>query len=533
MSRNLKLRVIVASIVLGLGFIFGLPSFVSKDCWVTKILPDKRVKLGLDLQGGINLILGVDMDKAISNALEQIGEEIKAEARKKGVIIIRPRVLGKDRLSFYLVDAKKSNVIDDIIKKYFNFQVKVIQIEDIKGVRKKYLLALKDDYKNKLKEMTIDQVLKVIRNRIDQFGVVEPDIRKLENYRIQVQLPGIEDAARAINIIKKTAHLEFKLVDDSVSIEDAREGKLPVDDEILYLYRKRPGGGFIKEPIIVKKHAILTGKYIIDARVAFDQFNQPYVTLSFNRQGARIFERITGENVNKRLAIILDNKVYSAPVIREKISGGRASITGKFTLEEAHDLAIVLRAGSLPAPVKILHESSVGPSLGEQSIRQGITSMLVGGVLVFIFTIIYYGIGGLIINTLLIFNLILVIAVLAGFGATLTLPGIAGLILLVGTAVDASVLIFERIREELRKGLSAQKAVEIGFSRSTLTIVDANLTTILAAIILYQFGSGPVRGFAVTLSIGTFASMFTAIYVSKIFFAIWLKKVKSGAEFKL
>jgi preprotein translocase subunit SecD len=229
---------------------------VSKNCWVTKILPDKRVKLGLDLQGGINLILGVDMDKAISNALEQIGGEIKAEARKKGVIIIRPRVLGKDRLSFYLVDAKKSNVIDDIIKKYFNFQVKVIQIEDIKGVRKKYLLALKDDYKNKLKEMTIDQVLKVIRNRIDQFGVVEPDIRKLENYRIQVQLPGIEDAARAINIIKKTAHLEFKLVDDSVSIEDAREGKLPVDDEILYFYRKRPGGGFIKEPIIVKKHTL-------------------------------------------------------------------------------------------------------------------------------------------------------------------------------------------------------------------------------------------------------------------------------------
>ncbi len=533
MSRNFKLRVIIASLVLGLGFIFALPSFISKDAWISKILPDKRVKLGLDLQGGINLILGVDMDKAISNALEQIGEDIKAEARKKGVIIIRPREIGNNRLSFYLLEADKARIIDDIIKRYFNSQVEVVQIQDINGIRKKYLLKLKPEYEKKLKEMTIDQVLKVIRNRIDQFGVVEPDIRKLENYRIQVQLPGIEDAQRAINIIKKTAHLEFKLVDDNVTMQDINSGKIPVDDEVLYLYRKRPDGSFIKEPIVVKREAVLTGRYITDASVAFDQFNQPYVTLSFNRQGARIFERITGENVNKRLAIILDNKVYSAPVIREKISGGRASITGRFSLNEAHDLAIVLRAGSLPAPVKILHESSVGPSLGEQSIRQGLTSMLVGAALVFIFTIIYYGIGGLIVDTLLIFNLILVIAVLAGFGATLTMPGIAGLILLIGTAVDASVLIFERIREEIRRGLGPQKAVEEGFARSTLTIVDANLTTILAAIILYQFGTGPVRGFAVTLSIGTFASMFTAIYVSKIFFALWLKRVKQGAKFNL
>ncbi|WP_461832898.1 protein translocase subunit SecD [Desulfothermus sp.] len=532
MFGNLRVRVVVACIVLGFGLLFALPSFISKESTLAKFLPDNRVKLGLDLQGGINLVLGVDMDKAISNALEQIGEDIRAEARKKGAIIIRPRVIGKDQLSFYLVDGDKAQIVDDIIKRYFNSQIKVLKIEDIK-TRKKYLITLKEEYKKKLKDLTIDQVLKVIRNRIDQFGVVEPDIRKLENYRIQVQLPGIEDAERAINIIKKTAHLEFKLVDDGVSKEQIEKGDIPIDDEVLYLYRKRPDGSYAKEPIVVKKTAVLTGDYITDASVAFDQFNQPYVTLSFNRQGARIFERITGENVNKRLAIILDNKVYSAPVIREKISGGRASITGRFTLEEAHDLAIVLRAGSLPAPVHVLHESSVGPSLGEQSIRQGLTAILVGGALVFIFTIIYYGVGGLIVDTLLILNLILVIAVLAGFGATLTMPGIAGLILLIGTAVDASVLIFERIREELRKGLPPQKAVEIGFSRSTLTIVDANLTTILAAIILYQFGSGPVRGFAVTLSVGTFASMFTAIYVSKIFFALWLKKVKQGASFKL
>ncbi|GAB6888079.1 protein translocase subunit SecD [Desulfothermus okinawensis JCM 13304] len=532
MLGNLRVRVIVASIVLGFGILFALPSFVSKDSTLAKFLPKNRVKLGLDLQGGINLVLGIDMDKAISNALEQIGEDIRAEARKKGAIIIRPRVIGKDRLSFYLVDSSKSQIVDDIIKRYFNSQITVLKIDEIKG-RKKYLFALKEEYKKKLKDLTLDQVLKVIRNRIDQFGVVEPDIRKLENYRIQVQLPGIEDANRAIDIIKKTAHLEFKLVDDDVSKEQIEKGDIPVDDEVLYLYRRRVDGSYAKEPIVVKKQAVLTGDYITDASVAFDQFNQPYVTLSFNRQGARIFERVTGENVNKRLAIILDNKVYSAPVIREKISGGRASITGRFTLDEAHDLAIVLRAGSLPAPVSVLHESSVGPSLGEQSIRQGLTSILTGGGLVFIFTIIYYGVGGLIVDILLVLNLILVIAVLAGFGATLTMPGIAGLILLIGTAVDASVLIFERIREELRKGLSAQKAVEIGFSRSTLTIVDANLTTILAAIILYQFGSGPVRGFAVTLSVGTFASMFTAIYVSKIFFALWLKRVKQGAKFKL
>ncbi len=533
MTSNFKLRVIIASIVLGLGVIFALPSFISPDNPLSKILPDKRIKLGLDLQGGINLILGVDMNKAIEASLEQLGEDIRAEARKRGIIIIRPRIVGKQRLSFYLVEGSKEKELKKLLNKYFKYQVKIIKVEDISKTKKRFVLGLKEEYLKKLKEMTIDQVLKVIRNRIDQFGVIEPDIRKLENNRIQVQLPGMQDAQRAINIIKKTAHLEFRLVDDSVSIEDALKGNLPVDDEVMYLYRKRPDGSYVKEPIVVKKAPVLTGRYITDAGVAFDNFNQPYVTLSFNRQGARIFARVTGENVGKRLAIILDNKVYSAPVIREKISGGRASITGRFTLAEAHDLAIVLRAGSLPAPVKILHEDSVGPSLGQQSIEQGIRSLLVGGASVLIFTIIYYGVGGLIVDTLLIMNLILVIAVLAAFGATLTLPGIAGLILLIGTAVDASVLIFERIREEIRRGMSPTKAVEEGFARSTLTIVDANLTTILAAIILYQFGTGPVRGFAVTLSVGTFASMFTAIYVSKIFFAIWLKRVKAGKQFKL
>lgn len=532
MFGNIKIRMVVSTIVIILGVIFALPSFVSKDSTLAKILPGSRVKLGLDLQGGINLILGIEMDKAITNALEQIGEEIKVEARKKKVLIIRPKIVSPDKLQFYVINGENTKEVDDIIKKYYNSQVNVLNIEDIQG-RKKYTLTLRDDYKKKLEELTVDQVLKVIRNRIDQFGVVEPDIRKLEGYRVQVQLPGIEDAERAINIIKKTAHLEFKLVDDAVTPEQIDSGNIPPDDEILYLYKKLPNGSYAKEPIVVKKYTELTGKYITDAAVAFDQFNQPYVTLSFNREGARIFERITGENVNKRLAIILDNKVYSAPVIREKISGGRASISGRFTLDEAHDLAIVLRAGSLPAPVTILHESSVGPSLGEQSIKQGLTSILVGGVLVFIFTIIYYGLGGVIVDILLILNLILVIAVLAGFGATLTMPGIAGLILLIGTAVDASVLIFERIREEIRKGLTPQKAVEVGFSRSTLTIVDANLTTILAAIILYQFGTGPVRGFAVTLSVGTLISMFTAIYVSKVFFAMWLKKVKHGKKFNL
>jgi preprotein translocase subunit SecD len=273
----------------------------------------------------------------------------------------------------------------------------------------------------------------------------------------------------------------------------------------------------------------LTGEYLTDARVQIDsQFNEPYVSIDFDNKGARLFERVTEANVKKRLAIVLDGHVYSAPVIQEKISGGSARITGHFTTEEAHDLAIVLRAGALPAPVEILEERTVGPSLGRDSIEKGILSMIIGGILVILFMGVYYKGSGLIANVCLVLNILLIAAGLAAFEGTLTLPGMAGIILTIGMAVDANVLIFERIREEIRLGKTPNAAVETGFGKATLTILDSNLTTLIAAVVLYQFGTGPVKGFAVTLSIGIVASMFTAIIVARLIFDyfIFQRRVK-------
>jgi preprotein translocase subunit SecD len=314
--------------------------------------------------------------------------------------------------------------------------------------------------------------------------------------------------------------LEFKLVDEAHSVEEALRGKVPPGDEILYQVSVDPKTGrTTKIPFLLKKRTLLTGEYITDARVQIDsRYNEPYVSLSFDARGARLFEQITGENIKKRLAIVLDNKVYSAPVIQDRISGGRAQITGRFTTDEARDLAIVLRAGALPAPVKILEERTVGPSLGKDSIEKGFKSMLIGGAVVILFMGLYYGLSGIIADVALLLNILFIMAGLAFFGATLTLPGIAGVILTIGMSVDANVLIFERIREELRLGKTPRTSIEGGYGKALVTILDAQVTTLIAALVLFQFGTGPVRGFAVTLSIGIVASLFTGIFVTRIIF---------------
>lgn len=292
---------------------------------------------------------------------------------------------------------------------------------------------------------------------------------------------------------------------------------MPIGSEIYYQMSDSANGS--KVPFLLKKRTLLTGEYLTDARVNFDsQFNDPYVSIEFNAKGARIFEQITADNIHKRLAIVLDNKVYSAPTIQDKISGGRAQITGNFTMEEARDLAIVLRAGALPAPVKIIEERTVGPTLGADSIKKGLISMAVGGSIVVLFMMIYYTGAGLIADFALIINILLIGAGLAAFQATLTLPGIAGIILTIGMAVDANVLIFERIREEIRLGVSPVAAITNGFDRAALTILDANVTTLIAAVVLFQFGTGPVKGFAVTLTLGILSSLFTALFVSRVIF---------------
>ncbi|MBG0775766.1 MAG: protein translocase subunit SecD [Desulfovibrionaceae bacterium] len=524
MKGSLGLRMGVTLLVALLGIYYVLPSVVPTK---GKLLPDSKINLGLDLMGGIHLTLGVDVDKAVENGLSRIGEDIRSEAREKRIVVLRPTVKGADHVEFVLVKSDQQQDLDEIIGHYDNM-VSIQSREPLEGDKVRYSLLLKPSYRKYMADMALDQAVKTIRNRIDQFGVSEPDIRKqAEDYRIQVQLPGLKDPDRAVQIIGKTAHLEFKIVDDDADVEKAKRGILPPGTELMQMLNKGAG-----KPLVVQKEAVLTGEYIVDAHTAFDTYNQPYISLTFNSRGARLFERVTGENVKKRLAIVLDGKVYSAPVIQEKIAGGHASISGRFTVEEARDLSIVLRAGALPAPVTVMEERAVGPSLGQESIDQGLNAALLGGVLILIFMVVYYGFGGAVADMVLLLNILLIMSGLAAFGATLTLPGIAGIILTIGMAVDANVLIFERIREELRRGLTPRAAVDEGYGKATLTIFDANLTTIIAAVILYQFGTGPIRGFAVTLTLGILASMFTAIFVSRILFDLWVQR-KQGAALNI
>jgi preprotein translocase subunit SecD len=323
-----------------------------------------------------------------------------------------------------------------------------------------------------------------------------------------VQLPGVQDTARAKEVVGSTAQLEFKLVDEQHSLQKAVDGTVPAGSELRY---DREGN-----PYLLKERTVLTGQYITDARAGFGQTNsQPLVHVSFDSKGTRLFGRLTGENVGQRMAILLDNQVITAPVIQEEIGGGRAQITGMANSEEASDVALMLRAGALPAPVKIMEERTVGPTLGQDSIEQGLDSIILGFILVLIFMAVYYRLFGLVADVALALNLVLITAVMSILQATLTLPGIAGIVLTVGMAVDANTLIFERIREELRVGNTPHAAINSGYGKALSTIADANITTLIAALVLFQFGSGPVKGFAVTLSVGILTSMFTAIMVTR------------------
>ena len=519
MAKNLGWRGAIIAFLIFIAFIYLVPS-LSKDLppWWSGFLPEEKINLGLDLQGGMHLVLEVDAKKAVESNLERIVEDLKHDLRKNKIRHLKLGRYGTEGIDLILMRDEDKKVFQDLIEsRYTDFEI--VHGEDQEtGFALK--LTLSDRAKNQIMEMATDQALETIRNRIDQFGVSEPDIRPQQDFRILIQLPGIKDPKRAIDLIGKTALLEFKLVDEENSLEEAMKGNIPAGREILYQISIDPKTGRkTKIPFLLKKRTLITGEYITDARVQIEsQFNEPYVSLSFNARGARLFEKITGDNIEKRLAIVLDNHVYSAPVIRDKISGGKAQISGSFTMNEARDLAIILRAGALPAPVKILEERTVGPSLGKDSIEKGFKSMVIGGLLVIVFMIIYYGLSGVIADIALLLNILFIMSGLAFFGATLTLPGIAGMILTIGMAVDANVLIFERIREELRLGKPVRAAIEGGYSKALVTILDANVTTFIAALVLFQFGTGPVRGFAVTLSIGIVASFVTAVFMTRVIF---------------
>ena len=520
MSKSLIWRALGALLVVFISVVYLVPSFRDElpSWWSGPLLPQEQITLGLDLQGGMHLVLEVETQKAVESHLERVVEEIRHDLRRQKLRYLELRRAGDDDIFITLMREEDAEVFRRLARSNFpDFELK--PVPDQEG-RASFWLILQPRAKTRIAAMAVDQALETIRNRIDQFGVSEPDIRPQEGDRILVQLPGIRDPQRAIALIGKTALLEFKLVDEDHRIEEALEGRVPPGTEILYQVTVDPATGAERRtPFLLDRRTVLTGEYITDARVQIDsQYNEPYVSLNFDSVGARLFDQITAENIGRRLAIVLDDRVNSAPVIQDRISGGRAQITGRFTMEDARDLAIVLRAGALPAPVNIIEERTVGPSLGQDSIEKGFRSMIIGGLVVILFMALYYRASGIIADMALILNILFIMGGLALFGATLTLPGIAGMILTIGMAVDANVLIFERIREEMRLGKTPRTAIESGYAKALVTILDANITTLIAALVLFQFGTGPIRGFAVTLSIGIVASLFTAIFVTRIVF---------------
>lgn len=528
MKKKILWRVILIAVTLFLAVLFFLPNtplFPHMPEWWKKNMPAKGIVLGLDLQGGLHLVFEVEGHKAVEITTERIASQIRELLLKKNL----SAEVSLDRLTLSIFPSSP-----DIRKAVEDNYPLLVPVES--GNRIIYKISDKES--QRIKDIAADQALETIRNRIDQFGVAEPTIHRQGEDEIVVQLPGVKDPKRAIELIGKTAQLEFRLVDDEArvaaelpaSIAHGEEedilrqfaGKIPEDTEILFEKRVNKETGVVRKvPLLVKKQASLTGDLLSDAKVNIDsRFSEPYVSLSFNAAGAKIFEEVTGANVKRRLAISLDNTIYSAPVIQEKIAGGNAQISGHFTLEEAKDLSIVLRAGALPAPMKMLQNVTVGPSLGRDSIEAGKIAGIIGTIAVVVFMIFYYRLSGLIADIALFLNIILLLGAMASLNATLTLPGIAGIILAIGMAVDSNVLMFERIRDELRAGKTPRAAVDSGYSKAFWTIFDSHVTTLITAAVLFQFGTGPIKGFAVTLSLGVAINLFTALVGTKSIFDI-------------
>ena len=519
MRQGVLARFILFVVATLAALIYLTPSSVHNlPSWWTSFLPAERIHLGLDLQGGSHLILEVKVDKAIENNIDRLKGDLTNILRERGISGISVERVQGIQLQLK-VPAASVERVRGVLKGDFA-SLAVINTQSVGGTTDFFLTLSKEELRS-LRDYAVDQSLETIRNRIDQFGVSEPVIQRQGQQDILIQLPGIQDPERAKEMIGKTALLKFKLVDDTANVQEAVRNGPPPGRQVLYGHASRGegGAGADKTAYVLESRTLMTGEYITDARVRpGTQLQGPYVELILNSSGARLFEQITAANVKRHLAIVLDNRVYSAPVIQERIGGGRASITGSFDIKEARDLAIILRAGALPAPVEIIEERTVGPSLGRDSIEQGMVSFIVGGALVVVFVIAYYKGAGLVAVVALVFNVLFMMAILAGFQAVLTLPGIAGIVLTVGMAVDANVLINERIREELRTGRTVRSAIEAGYQNALPAILDSNITTFLSGVILFQFGTGPIKGFAVTLCVGILTTVLTAVYLTRIYY---------------
>lgn len=544
--KKIRARLILLTTITLLSLILSIPSFPSilqaLPEWAKPILSDRGLTLGLDLQGGIHLVLEVEEDRAVEIAVDRSKKAIEEYLIDKEIPFDSVSRQGSTSINIVLStsDAAQSeeknprtdiaNLIDDSFPSFVEGDSSATTL----------VYELSSAEVDRVKNSAINQALETIRNRIDQFGVAEPLIQRLGRKQIAIQLPGVKDPQRAKALIQETALLEFRMLDESkVALEfppqvrkgkedEVRkefEGRLPEGSEMLFeTVESKEEERMYSVPYLVKKDAALTGDVLQDARVKIGDFNEPIVALTFDSKGAREFEQITGANVGKRMAIVLDGTVYSAPVIRDRISGGRAVIEGVFTTNEANDLAVVLRAGALPAPLRTLQDLTVGPSLGRDSIEKGLNTTLMAGILVLIFMILYYRLSGIVADLALALNLLCLLGALSGLNATLTLPGIAGIILTIGMGVDSNILIFERIREELRQGRPIRLAVDGGYDKAFLTIVDSHVTTLITGFALFLFGTGPIKGFAVTLCLGIGINLFTALVGTKVVFDLFNRR---------
>ncbi|GFE59035.1 protein translocase subunit SecD [Geobacter sp. AOG1] len=526
MSKGLTWRVSLILVFLLLSFLYLTPTLVSKlPAWWQGYLPKDKIHLGLDLQGGTHLVMEVETQKAVEGTLDIIATDLEDSLTAQNLRFKHIGRVGSDKVQLVLYDKATAENAQKLVKKKYPEMEQLPTYDE--GGFVNMSLRMGEKVAQDRRDKSVQQALETIRNRIDQFGVSEPVIQQEGINHIVVQLPGIKDPKRAIELIGRTARLEFKLVDENINAATATPGTIPEDDELLVEKKTDPTTGAVTEiPLVVKRKSMITGDLLTDAQVRIDsQFNQPYVAIEFNSTGARLFDQVTAANVGKRFAIVLDNSIYSAPVIRERISGGSAQISGSFSEKEAADLAIVLRAGSLPAPVKIIQNVTVGPSLGQDSIHKGLIAGLVGVVLVICFMAFYYKLAGLIADLGMVLNIIYLMGALAALGATLTLPGIAAIVLLVGMSVDSNVIIFERIREELRLGKTPAAGLDAGYDKAFLTIMDSHVTTLITAAVLFQFGTGPVKGFAVSLSLGIIINLFTSLLATRVVFDFFLSRM--------
>ena len=545
MNTSLKLKLGLLLFLIALAVITVVPSFYSSTPdWWKKYMAPEGLRLGLDLQGGMHLVLKVDLQKAEENSLELAANDLKDTLSEQSISAIRTPSPAPDTVIFTLPNTGSVEEVTNLIKD--DFPDISIKVESSAESFPKIILSLSDEKREYIKTHSGEQSLEIIRNRIDQFGVAEPVIIRQGVDEIVIQLPGVRDPKRAIKLLGDTAQLEFKLVaepaginlpelieqvkqtgqwkegEDRKKLSRALQNKLPEDTSIYFEKNIEPQTKReIVTPILLENKVLMTGDMVKDAQVRIGgSFNEPYVSLDLTGRGGKLFGQITEKNVGRRMAIVLDENVRSAPVIREKILGGSAQISGSFTHEEASDLAIVLRVGALPAPVNIIQNMTVGASLGQDSINKGLVSGVFGTILVVGFMLIYYRTSGLIANGALFLNILFLFSGLAILNATLTLPGIAGIVLSIGMAVDSNVLIFERIREELAIGKSIRSSIDGGFDKAFFSILDSQVTTLITAVVLFMFGTGPIKGFAITLSLGILFNLYTALTCSQMMFEV-------------